>query len=61
MVDGDEGRPLWVWENGGGSRGAPKRDPNAPRRRPRSPPQDTPEGCVAMAVADMAEVQAPNI
>jgi hypothetical protein len=49
----DEWRPLWVWENEGGSRG-PRHDPVSPARRPGRPPQDTPEGCLAMAAADMA-------
>ena len=54
MVSLDDCRPLWVWENEGGSRGAPRHDPlRCPRRRPR-PPQDTPEGCKAMTAADMA-------
>ena len=54
MVSPDDCRPLWVWENEGGSRGSPRHDPvRSPERRPR-PPQDTPEGCKAMAAADMA-------
>ena len=53
MVDADDRRPLWVWENEGGSRGT-KSDPPTGWRLPRPRPQDTPEGCDAMAVADMA-------
>ena len=47
-------RPLWNWENEGGSGGKPRNDPLTPSRRPRPRPQDTPEGCFAMATADMA-------
>ena len=46
MVDRDNRRPLSVWENEGGSRGTLK--PVLPG------PQDTPDGCDAMAAADMA-------
>lgn len=54
MVGLDDRRPLWVWENEGGARAAPKPDRAVhPRRYPRRP-QDTPEGCNAMAAADMA-------
>ena len=55
MVGVDDRRPLWVWENeGGGSDGKPKRSLPGPPRRPPPRPQDTPEGCFAMAAADMA-------
>lgn len=53
MVGVDDRRPLWVWENEGGSRAAPKHDPASPARRTGRPPQDTPEGCRAMAAADL--------
>lgn len=50
MVGADDGGPaLWEWESG-----APRHDPVTPRPRDRRPPQDTPEGCRAMAAADMA-------
>lgn len=53
MVDLEYCRPLSVWENEGGSRGVPRHDPVTPVRRHRHPPKDTPEGCDAMAAADM--------
>ena len=54
MVGGDERRPLWVWENDGGSKVAPAANPPKPPPRHPRRPQDTPEGCDAMAAADMA-------
>ena len=54
MVGMDDRRPLWAWENEGGSRGAPRHDPAGPARRDGHPPRDTPEGCLAMAAADLA-------
>ena len=54
MVGVDDRRPLWVWENEGGARGVPRHDPVSPARRLGRPPQDTPEGCLAMAAADLA-------
>lgn len=54
MVGMNDCRPLWAWENEGGAREAPRHDPVSPARWPGRPPQDTPEGCKAMAAADMA-------
>lgn len=54
MVGTIDYRPLWAWENEGGARAAPKRSPVSPARRLGRPPQDTPEGCRAMAAADLA-------
>ena len=52
MVDMDDRKPLWVWENEGGTSDMPKRDRKTPFR-PRPRPEDTPDGCLAMAAADM--------
>ena len=54
MVGMEDCRPLWVWENEGGAREAPRHDPVSPARRLGRPPQDTPEGCLAMVAADLA-------
>jgi hypothetical protein len=58
MVGIEESRPLWVWENDGGARRKPGPEKHAPWRRKPQPPQDTPEGCDAMAAADMARAAA---
>ena len=57
MVDMEDCRPLWVWENEGGSRENPRHDPVRSTRRHQPRPQDTPEGCHAMAAADMARAE----
>jgi len=54
MVSIEESRPLWVWENDGGAWRRPSPDQATPARRKPRPPQDTPEGCDAMAAADLA-------
>jgi len=45
---------LAIWEGEGGALGALPLMPGLPVRRARRAPQDTAEGCMAMAAADMA-------
>jgi hypothetical protein len=55
VVGSVPGRPaLWKWEEEGGALAASPHDPPAAGRRTPRLPQDTPEGCLAMAAADMA-------
>lgn len=54
MVNSPDGKPaLWDWEDEGGALASPRHDPVLRRPRRQRPPQDTPEGCMSMAAADM--------